>query len=463
MAASHAVSRSPLITLPDDVLAAISRQLTTSDQLLLGRLVLQQGSKAAATDTTSTVPAVEPVSAIPAASCKLLRGLRAAAASAVLSHITACTVKLPHSSSLDSLALLPNLQKLTLLVQQDSSTQNMCGTAAAVSSLAQLPALKSLKIVRPQPLSHLPFTVSLASAIGSLQRLKELSLSGVVIPARGTATAAACAQHIASLPNLKCLQAPALLSMVQPQHAVAAVHALGRLLPQLHSLKLPDSNLEGPAAAALLEGLLGCTSSSSSRESSFATSSSRSSGSSSCCCLQVLDLSGNHHMFAAFAEASACSADCSSSSSSSSCSSQANVKQTIRQGLAALVAGSSLQELLLADTGMTQDDLAAIFSSSSSGQQLVRLDVHNNRLLARGDPLLLGKCLQHLQGLQHLNISWITLGPEGVAFASCLASLRMLVMSGTRAGPAAIAALHKARPGLKCLELFDSLEANAGW
>ncbi|WIA41400.1 hypothetical protein OEZ86_004986 [Tetradesmus obliquus] len=116
---------------------------------------------------------------------------------------------------------------------------------------------------------------------------------------------------------------------------------------------------------------------------------------------------------------------------------------------------------------MTQDDLAAIFSSSSSssssGQQLQRLDVHNNRLLARGDSLHLGQCLQHLQGLQHLNISWITLGPEGVAFASRLASLRMLVMSGTRAGPAAIAALHKGHPGLKCLELFDSLEANAGW
>jgi hypothetical protein len=68
-----------------------------------------------------------------------------------------------------------------------------------------------------------------------------------------------------------------------------------------------------------------------------------------------------------------------------------------------------------------------------------------------------------LQGLQHLNMSWITLGPEGVAFASQLASLRMLVMSGTRAGPAAIAALHTALPGLKCLELFDSLETNEGW
>jgi hypothetical protein len=68
-----------------------------------------------------------------------------------------------------------------------------------------------------------------------------------------------------------------------------------------------------------------------------------------------------------------------------------------------------------------------------------------------------------LQGLQHLNISWITLGPNGVAFASCLAALRMLVMSGMRAGPAAIAALHRARPGLQCLELFDSLETNAGW
>lgn len=103
-------------------------------------------------------------------------------------------------------------------------------------------------------------------------------------------------------------------------------------------------------------------------------------------------------MFAAHAEASECSADGSSSKSSSS---QANVKQTIQQGLAALVAGSSLQELLLADTGMTQDDLAAIFSSSSSssssGQQLQRLDVHNNRLLARGDSLHLGQCLQHLQ------------------------------------------------------------------
>jgi hypothetical protein len=68
-----------------------------------------------------------------------------------------------------------------------------------------------------------------------------------------------------------------------------------------------------------------------------------------------------------------------------------------------------------------------------------------------------------LQDLQHLNISWITLGPDGVAFASCLAGLRTLVISGTRAGPAAIAALHRARPGLKCLELFDRLEASTGW
>jgi hypothetical protein len=292
--------------------------------------------------------------------------------------------------------MLPNLQKLTLIVQDNSSTQDLHCTAAAVASLAQLPALKSLQLVRPQPLSHLPFTVNLASAVGSLQRMQQLTLTGVVIPASDTASAAACAQHIASLANLKFLQAPALLSMVQPQHAVAAVRALRPLLPHLHSLKLPDNNMEGPAAAALLEGLLGCATSSSSRkDGSCATGISRGSNS----CLRVLDLSGNHHMSTAYAESSACLAG--------SCSSShrpASVKQTIQQGLAALVDGGCLQELLLADTGMTQDDLAAVFassssssSSSSSGQQLQRLDVHNNRLLARGDPLHLGNCLQHLQ------------------------------------------------------------------
>jgi hypothetical protein len=109
---------------------------------------------------------------------------------------------------------------------------------------------------------------------------------------------------------------------------------------------------------------------------------------------------------AAYAAANICNTEGSSSS-------QISTKQAVQQGLAALVAAGCLQELLLADTGMTQEDLAAIFcprsngcghdddcfnsSSSSSGQQLQRLDVHNNRLLARGDQLHVGKCLQRLQ------------------------------------------------------------------
>jgi hypothetical protein len=383
MGASPNASHCPLTALPNDILAAIAGQLSVSEQLQLGRLVLQQGSKAVGEETASSEPAVEPSSAKQAASCKLPQGLRAAAASAVLSHITACTVKLPHSSTLDLLAALPNLQKITLLVQQGSS-HDARDTAAAVASLAQLPALTSLKIVRPQPLSHLPFTVELATAIGSLQHLQQLALAGVVIPAKDSASAAACASSIASLSHLKFLQAPTLLSMVQPQHAAAAVFALSPLLPRLQCLKLPGNNLEAPAAAALLQGLLGCCSST--WDSSLAVSSSS--------CLQILDLSGNHHMFAAAAEASACLAG-------HGVSRPTSAKQIVQQGLAALVAGGCLQELLLADTGMAQDDLAAILcsssGSSSSGQQLQRLDVHNNRLLARGDPMHLGKCLQHLQ------------------------------------------------------------------
>jgi hypothetical protein len=415
IAAADAESHCRLINLPDDALSAIARHISLAEQLLLGRLVLQQGSKEAAADAAGTASATDAKRAAQAPTCKLLRGLRAAAASAVLSHIKACTVKLPHSSCLARLAELPNLQKITLLVKQSSSSDDSRYAAAAVASLAQLPALKSLKLVRPQLLSHLPLTVDLAAAIGSLQQLQQLTLSGVVIPASSNASAA-CTAHIASLAHLSCLQAPALLSLVQPQHAVAAVRMLQPLLGQLHSLKLPDNNLEGPAVAALLDGLLETSSSSSSTSTPVGSNASRDGrGCRNSSSLQVLDLSGNHHMFAAsYAEANKSAAERSGNSSSGSSSSTVSSTQAVQQGLAALVAGGCLQELLLADTGMTQEDLAAIFcsrsngrglgldddsisSSSSSGQQLQHLDVHNNRLLARGDPLHLGQCLQHLQ------------------------------------------------------------------
>jgi hypothetical protein len=403
MAAANAGSHCSLIVLHNDALEAVAAHLTRAEQLLLGRLVLQHGSEEAAADAAGAACSAQDNCDAPAPSCKLLRTMRAAAASAVLSHITACTVKLPHSSSLGRLAALPNLQKLTLLVQQSSSTDDCRCTAAAVASLVQLPALRSLKIVRPQPLSYLPLTVDLAAAIGSLQQLQHLTLSGVVIPASSNASAADCAARIASLAQLQSLQAPALLSSLQPQHAVAAVRALQPLLRQLHSLKLPDNNLEASAVAAVLEGLLDNSSSSTNSKHSRDGRDCKNSSS----CLRALDLSGNHHMFAATYSA----ADPSSTQSiSSSSSSQSSNKQAVQQGLAALVAAGCLQELLLADTGMTQEDLAAIFcsrsrgcgedddsSSSSSGQQLQCLDVHNNRLLARGDPLHLGKCLQHLQ------------------------------------------------------------------
>jgi hypothetical protein len=167
MAAADANSHCNLIYLPDDALAAVAGHLTRAELLLLGRLVLQQGSKKAAAGAAGTACSAQANSNALAPSCKLQQGLRAAAASAVLSHITACTVKLPHSSSLGRLAALRNLQKLTLLVQQSSNTDDSTYTAAAVASLAQLPALKSLKTVRPQPLSYLPLTVDLAASIGS--------------------------------------------------------------------------------------------------------------------------------------------------------------------------------------------------------------------------------------------------------------------------------------------------------
>jgi hypothetical protein len=389
MAAANAGSHCSLISLPNDALAAVAGHLTRAEQLLLGRLVLQHGSEEAAADAAGAACSAQDNCDRREPSCKLLRTLRAAAASAVQSHITACTVKLPHSSSLGRLAALPNLQKLTLLVQQSSSVDKNKCTAAAVASLAQL---RSLKIVRPQPFTYLPSTVDLAAAIDSLQQLQHLSLSSVVIPASSSTSAADCAAQIASLAQLQSLQAAALLSLLQPQHAVSAVHALQPLLRQLHSLKLPDNNLEGVAVAALIEGLLDSSSSSMNSKPSRDGSDGKNGSS----CLRTLDLSGNHHMFAAAYS----SADASSTQSISSSSSQSSSKQAVRQGLAALVAAGCLQELLLADTGMTQEDLAAIFcsrsrgcdahddsissSSSSSGQQLQRLDVHNNRLLARG-------------------------------------------------------------------------------
>lgn len=389
-------STSCLFSLPDSALFAISALLSQPEQLALGRLVLQQGSSR----TDSTAALDSPWSN---------RSARAAAAAVVLSHIQSCSFKLTQQSSsyLRCLHTLPRLAHVTLLVQQQDPDSS---ATKAVQSLAQLPSLVSLKIVRPQPGVYLSLTYDLAAAVGDLWKLQQLTLRRVCVSGKDTASPAACMQQFARLTVLTALEAPRLLSMVPSGDAAAAVQALAPILPQLRSLKLPGNSLEVPAVSALMRGL--CSQASGSTVSSHDHEACRS-------CLHTLDLSGNHHMFAALANGG--SSGCRNTDAVQMATQQA---AHVRQGLAALVAGGSLKELKLADTGMAPADLADIFHTDSAtfstvgstsggggscnagrscvaaehsrGQQLQRLDIHNNRLLAT-DALSLGESLKHLK------------------------------------------------------------------